>query len=215
MTYAPLNEQEMREAICETGKRLYDLFLVAGNDGNISVRLNDNEVLITPSGVSKGHMTPESLIKLTMDDTVISQPEGLKASSERRMHLAIYRHRPDVRAVVHAHPPTATGFSVAGIGIDRPFMAETVVRTGSIPVVPYAIPGGNELPDSIVPFLQDSASLLLGNHGVVSYAKTLQEALFGMEAVEVDARIYLTARQLGNVNYLTEEQIAALRARYL
>lgn len=130
------------------------------------------------------------------------------------MHLVIYQHRPDVRAVVHAHPPTATGFAVAGKGLEQPFLPEVVVRTGPTPLVPYTIPGGDELPLSLVPYLKNHDTLLIGNHGVVAYGKTLTEAHYNLETIELNARIYLTASQLGHVNYLDAEQVAALEARY-
>ena len=212
--YPAWDAEEMRQRICAVGRRLYDLFFVAGNDGNISVRLNADEILITPTNVSKGTMRPESLITISPQGELLDTPNGARPSSEYRMHLTIYRHRPDVRAVVHAHPPTATGFAVAGVGLDRPFLPEAVIRTGGTPLVPYTIPGGDELPQSIVPYLDGHQALLLGNHGAVAYAPTLTEALFGMETVELNARIYLTAHQLGHVNFLDEAQIAALRERY-
>lgn len=207
-------EWNLREEMCRAGRRLYDLFMVTSNDGNISVRLNDTELLITPSGVSKGFMRPEDMVKVTYSGDVISAKQGMKPSSESKMHLAIYRMRPDVRSVVHAHPPTATGFAVAGVALDRPFLPEVVVRTGPTPLVPYAIPGGDELPDAMAPYIVDHDTLLMGNHGVVAYGKTLTEALFNVETIELNARIYLTAHQLGNVNFLTDEQIAALQQRY-
>jgi L-fuculose-phosphate aldolase len=194
MTYEQWDAWELREQLVTVGRRLYDLFLVTGNDGNISVRLSDDELLITPSGVSKGFMKPETMVKLTPEGEVIEALAGYRPSSEFRMHLAIYAHRPDVRAVVHAHPPTATGFAVAGIALDKPFLPEVVVRTGPTPLVPYAIPGGDELPDSIVPFLAEHDTLLLGNHGVVAYCEKLQDALFNLETVEFNARIYQIGR---------------------
>ena len=208
------DEWNVRTEICEVGRRLYQHFFVAANDGNISVRLNEDEIIMTPTNVSKGFMNPEDMIKLSVDGRLIASRTGKSASSEHRMHLAIYKHRPDIRAVVHAHPPTATGLAVAGIGLDRPFLPETVVRTGPCPLVPYAIPGGDELPESIIPYLRDHVTLLLGNHGAVAYAPTLTEAAFNMESIELTARIYLAATQAGQINYLTEEQIAALHARY-
>ncbi len=208
------DEWNVRTEICEVGRRLYHHFFVAANDGNISVRLNEGEIIMTPTNVSKGFMNPEDMIKLAMDGRLIASRTGRSASSEHRMHLAIYRHRPDIRAVVHAHPPTATGLAVAGIGLDRPFLPETVVRTGPCPLVPYAIPGGDELPESIIPYLRDHITLLLGNHGAVAYAPTLTDAAFNMESIELNARIFLVASQMGQINYLNEAQIAALRARY-
>lgn len=213
-TWPEWDEWDARTEICKVGQRLYHHFFVAANDGNISVRLNEDEIIITPTNVSKGFMNPEDMIKLGMDGRLIASRTGRNASSERRMHLAIYKHRPDIRAVVHAHPPTATGLAVAGIGLDRPFLPETVVRTGPCPLVPYAIPGGDELPDSIIPYLRDHITLLLGNHGAVAYAPTLTDAAFNMESIELNARIFLVASQVGHINYLTEEQMAALRVRY-
>lgn len=214
MKYEAWDEWEIRRQICEAGQRLYDLFFVAGNDGNISVRLNDDEILVTPTNISKGHMRPEQMVTMAPDGSVLPCGPDVKPSSEYRMHLTIYEHRPDIRAVVHAHPPTATGFAVANVGLDKPFLPEVVVRTGPTALVPYAIPGGHELPASLTPFLRDHQSLLLGNHGVLTYAPTLIEALFAMETVELNARIYLSAYQLGGIKYLDDEQVAALRARY-
>lgn len=208
------DEWNVRTEICEIGRRLYHHLFVAANDGNISVRLNEEEIIITPTNVSKGFMNPEDMVKLSLDGRLIASRTGKNASSERRMHLAIYKHRPDIRAVVHAHPPTATGLAVAGIGLDKPFLPEIVVRTGPCPLVPYAIPGGDELPDSIIPYLRDHVTLLLGNHGAVAYAPTLIDAAFNMESIELNARIFLVASQVGHINYFDEGQIAALRTRY-
>ncbi len=204
----------MRRQICEVGRRLYQHFFVAANDGNISVRLNEREILMTPTNVSKADLKPESLVKLTPEGELIEAGNGERASSESRMHLAIYRERDDIRAVVHAHPPTATGFAVANFGLEQPFLPEVVVRTGATPVVPYTIPGGEELAESILPYIKDHVTLLLGNHGVVAYGPTLRDAMFNMETIELNARIYLTAYQLGHIKFLSEEDVEALRKRY-
>ncbi|MFC1959589.1 class II aldolase/adducin family protein [Chloroflexota bacterium] len=208
------DEWSIRKEMCRVGKRLYDLFLIAGNDGNISVKLPTDELLITPTGVSKGFLEPEDMIKTTMDGAIISANEGYKMSSEYRMHLIVYAHRPDVNSVVHAHPPTATGFSVAGMSLEEPFLPEVVVRTGPTPLVPYTIPGGDELPESLVPYLEGTGALLMGNHGVVAFSESLWEALWNLETVELNAKVFLTAKQLGNVNYLTSEDVQALETRY-
>ena len=142
-TWPEWDEWSVRTEICEVGQRLYHHFFVAANDGNISVRLNEDEVIITPTNFSKGFMAPEDIIKLTLDGRLIASHTGRDASSAHRMHLTIYEHRPDIRAVVHAHPPTATGLAVAGIGLDKPLLPETVARTGPCPPVPSAIPGGD------------------------------------------------------------------------
>lgn len=208
------NELELRQQICDAGHRLHDLFFGAGNDGNVSARLSSTEILITPTNVSKGSLKLEDLIKITPTGDILSAHHGLRPSSEGRMHLMIYKHRPDVQAVVHSHPPTATGFAVANIALDRPFLPESVVRTGPTPLVPYAIPGGDELPESLIPYIQDHLTLLLGNHGVVAYGPTVTEALWNMETVELNARIYLTALSLGNVRLLSSAEVAALQQRY-
>lgn len=212
--YPVWDEWDTREAIVEVGRKLYQHFFVAASDGNISVRINADEILMTPTNVSKGDMEPENIVKLAPDGRLISTRGGHQASSERRMHLAIYRERPEIRAVVHAHPPTATGFAVANIGLDQPFLPEVVVRTGPTPLVPYTIPGGEELPESIVPYLKDHTTLLLGNHGAVTYGTTLREALFNMETIELNARIYLVAHQLGRIKFLDDHEVEALRQRY-
>lgn len=215
MTEFPqFDEADMRRQICEVGQRLYQHFFVAANDGNISVRLNEREILVTPANVGKADLKPEMLVKVTPEGQQIEAANGWQASSESRMHLAIYRERSDIRAVVHAHPPTATGFAVANVSLDAPFLPEVVIRTGGTPVVPYAIPGGDELPESLVPYLQDHVALLLGNHGAVAFAPTLREAMWHMETIELNARIYLTAHQLGNVRFLNESEVDALRKRY-
>jgi L-fuculose-phosphate aldolase len=214
MSYELWDEWEMRAEMCEVGRRLYDLFFVAANDGNISVRLDENEILITPTGTSKGLVEQHSIAKINPQGEVIACGAGYKPSSELPLHLRIYERRPDIRAVVHAHPTTATGLAVAGVSLDRPFMPEMVVRLGEIPTVPYAIPGGEELPDSIESFVKDYDALLLANHGVLTYADTLTEALFRMETVELNARVYLTAQQLGRVNFLDDDQIKAVHERF-
>lgn len=214
MTYEVWDEAEYRHEICEVGKRLYNLFLIAGNDGNISVRLDDKRILVTPSGISKGRLKPEDMVIVSPDGELLAAAAGRVPSSEHRMHLIIYRNRPDIRAVVHAHPPTATGLAAAGVGLDHIFLPEAVIRTGPTPCVPYTIPGGNELPESLVPYLKDHDTLLLGNHGVVAYTDDLWEAQAFLETVELAARIFLAAKAAGVVNYLSEAQIAALYDRY-
>lgn len=214
MSYTPWDEYEYRRTICAVGKRLYDLFLIAGNDGNISVRLDEDRVLVTPSGISKGHLKPEDMVIVSLDGTLLSAAQGRVPSSEHRMHLVVYQNRPEIRAVVHAHPPTATGLAVAGVGLDRIFLPEAVVRTGPTPFVPYVIPGGDELPEALVPYVRENDTLLLGNHGVVAYAGGLWDAQAALETVELSAKMLLAAKAAGNVNYLSPEQVEALSERY-
>ena len=145
MSDAIRNEWKLREEICTVGMRLYDQLMVAGNDGNISVRLGDDEVLITPSGVSKGMLTPEMMIRMRCNGEIIDAPSGFKPSSERHIHLVVYENRPEIGAVIHAHPATATGMAVAGLSMEKPFLPEAIVRTGPVPLAPYTLPGGSEL----------------------------------------------------------------------
>jgi L-fuculose-phosphate aldolase len=214
MGYTRQDEFRLRQEICAVGKRLYELFLIAGNDGNISVRLGDDQILMTPSGISKGRMKPEDMVIVGPDGTLVQAMKGRVPSSEHRMHLEIYRRRADISAVVHAHPSTATGLAVAGVGLDQIFLPEAVIRTGATPLAPYTIPGGNELPESLIPFIADHDTLLIGNHGVVAYARELWDAQACLETVELTARIYLAARTAGNVNFLSPTEIEALRGRY-
>ena len=215
MQYKLWDEHFYRQEICAVGRRLYDLFFIAGNDGNISVRLDAERILVTPSGVSKGRMKPEDMVVVSVEGQVLAAAKGRVPSSEHLMHLKVYHHRPEIRAVVHAHPPTSTGLAIAGVGLDRIFLPESIVRTGATPVVPYVIGGGRELPESLVPYLMDHDTLLLANHGSVAYAADLWDAQANLETVELTARAWLTAKAAGNVNYLTDDQIAAVRERYL
>ena len=215
MSDAIQNEWKICEEICAVGKRLYDQLMVAGNDGNISVRVGDDEVLITPSGVSKGMLTPEMMIRLRCNGEIIEAPPGFKPSSERHIHLVVYENRPEIGAVIHAHPATATGMAVAGVSMEKPFLPEGIVRIGPVPLAPYTLPGGTELSDSLIPYLHIGQALLMGNHGVLAYDSTLWGAQANMETVELNARMLLAAMQFGNVNYLTDEDVAALTERYL
>ena len=135
-----VNEYEIKKQICEIGKRIYDKGMVAANDGNISVKLNDNEFLCTPTGVSKGFMTPEFICKVDRDGKVIQANKGFKPSSEIKMHMRVYKERPDVNSVVHAHPMYATGFAIAGIPLTQPIMPEAVIALGCVPIAEYGTP---------------------------------------------------------------------------
>jgi len=198
----------LKEDIVEVGRRIYNLGFVAANDGNISVRTGDNEILTTPTGVSKGFMTPDMIIKVDMAG---NQLEGeLKPSSELRLHLEVYRQRPDVRAVLHAHPPVATAFTVAGIPLDRPVLPEIVVSLGRIPTAKYATPSTEELPASIRPFLEKHDAILLENHGALTVGGDLFNALFKMEQIEHFAKISLYARLLGGERELPPDAVEKL-----
>ena len=208
--------QEEREAVCRVGRLLYDRGYVAANDSNISVKVADNRLLITPSGVSKGRMTPEMLLVTDMDGTVI---EGDRhPSSEGKMHLEVYRGRPDVNAVVHAHPPVATAFAVCRRGLETPYLSELVAGLGQVPcTTSFAMLSTEEVPESVRPYLADHNALLLANHGALAWGGDLWEAFDRLETVEHTAKIVLNAQLLGGGVPLTEaevERLQGLRGMY-
>ncbi|MCC6774354.1 MAG: class II aldolase/adducin family protein [Gemmatimonadaceae bacterium] len=194
-------------AVC---RRLYDRGLIAGPDGNVSVRVAPDRVLVTPAGLSKVDVQVEDLVELSLDGRHVRGDR--RASSEILMHLRIYQRRPDVQAVVHAHPPTATGFSVAGESLAACVLPEVIGQMGSVPLLPYATPGTSELADSFDPFVEHHDAFLMANHGATTIGPTLTIAHQRMESLEHSARILLTARLLGNVNTLTPAQVETLIA---
>lgn len=203
-------EQKLREQICDIGKNLWTLGFVAANDGNISVRLADGSILTTPTGMSKKNMKPEMLIRMSIDNEILECPEGYRPSSEFKMHLACYRNRHDVMAVVHAHPPTATGFAVAHKPLDNYAMSEAAVCLGSVPVAPFATPSTDEVPNSIIPYLPYHDAIMLANHGVITMGINLTEAYYRMETVEHYAKVSLVAEQLGGPVEIPQDKIPAL-----
>ena len=202
-------EERIRAEIVEVGRRLHERGYVAANDGNISVRLDDKRLLTTPTGVSKGFMTPDMMVMTDMRSTQLAGDR--KASSELLMHLAVYEQRPEIRAVVHAHPPTATGFAVAGIPLDRAVLAEVVVTLGSIPIAGYGTPSTAELADAVRKDIATYDGLLLANHGALTIAQELFAAYYRMETVEHFARISLVARLLGRERVLSREEVLRLQ----
>jgi L-fuculose-phosphate aldolase len=205
-----MNESKTVRQILAIGKRMWDRGLVAANDGNISVRTGDNELLTTATGVSKGDMTPEMILKVDMDGNVLSRNSGFRPSSEVRMHIQAYRQREDVGAVVHAHPPFSTGFAVAGIPLDKLILPEAVLNLGAVYIAPYGTPSTQEIPESIRPLIEKSDAVLLANHGALTLGADLASAYFRMETMEHVAHIYHRALQLGNVNSLPREQVEKL-----
>ena len=205
---AKLGEPGIHEEICWIGRKLYEFGFVAGCDGNISVRTGRNTVLATPTGISKGMMAPGDLVTVDMNG---HQTDGHRQpSSELGMHLLFYRMRPDVRAVVHAHPPTATGFAAAGLALDEPLVAEVVVTFGSIPLARYGMPGTSDLADSLSPLVPAHDAILMAHHGVVTCGPDLLNAFMKMEKVEHYAKIVAVARQLGPTQPLSEEDVRKL-----
>ena len=208
-------EAEHRRDICAVGRWIHDSGFVASTDGNISVRLGPDRILITPTSMSKAMMNPEDLVIIDLDGKRVS---GLrKPSTELGMHLRIYRLRPEINAVCHAHPPTATGYAAAGIPLDKPILCELVIALGSIPVARYATPGTSELGASIEPYVHDHDAILLANHGVVTYGPDLLTAFLRMETTEHFAQVSLVTERLGKQVILSGadvEKLVAARARY-
>ena len=209
------NDERLRADIVEVGRRLHDRGFVASNDGNVSVRIGEDRLVTTPTGVSKGFMTPDMMVTTDLSGRKLAGDR--EPSSELLMHLAVYEHRPEVRAVVHAHPPTATGFAVAGIALDRAVLAEVVCTLGSIPIADYGTPSTSELADAVRRHIRAHDGLLLANHGALTVADELFAAYYKMETVEHFARISLVARQLGREHLLSREEVdrlQGLRDRY-
>jgi len=182
---------------------------VAATDGNVSVRLPGGNILITGSGINKGLVTERDIVEVTPDGKVVSGKRSV--STEIGMHLFIYRERPDIHAVVHAHPPTATGFAVARVALDESLLPEVIVNLGAIPLASYATPSTDEVARSIAPHVKKVQAILLANHGVVTYGHDLLDAFFKMEKVEHAAQIAFVARVLGGAVPLTAEELQKLR----
>lgn len=204
------DERTLREEICEIGRRMYARRMVAANDGNLSVRLSKKEILCTPTGVSKGFMKPEQLCKIDLSGKVLEAAEGFGPSSEVKMHLRVYQKRPDIMAVVHAHPIFATSFAVMGRALESPIMPEVIVNFGKVPLAPYGTPSTSEIPDSIEPYLTDYEAILLESHGALTWAKDLTAAYMKMESVEFYAELLYRTTQLGGPRELSEEKIGRL-----
>ncbi len=214
MTARPPAATAARRAVVRVCQRLYERGLIAGQDGNVSVRLRDSGgagfVLVTPAGVSKVDVRAQDLVILSLDGKKVGGRS--KASSEVQVHLAAYSARPDVDAVIHAHPPTATGFAVAGIPLDYDALAEMVYNVGRVPTVPYGAPGSREVAELVAGALDNADVVLMANHGAVAVGPTLAIAHQRMESLEHAARILLVARQLGRVTRLTRSDVRALES---
>ena len=204
------NEYEVKQRICEIGKRIYNRNMVAANDGNISVKLNEEEFLCTPTGVSKGFMTPEYICKVDAQGNLIEANDGFRPSSEIKMHMRVYEKRPDVGAVVHAHPVFATSFAIAGIPLKQPIMPEAVITLGWVPIAPYGTPSTEEIPDAVEPFLDKFDAVLLENHGALTWSTDLIAAYMKMESVEFYAELLYRSRMLGGPKEFNQDQIEKL-----
>ncbi len=208
-------EKEYRQDIVDVGKLVYQKGWVAANDGNVSVRLENNRILCTCTGISKGMMTPDDLIVCDLDGNKL---EGSRErTTEIAMHLTIYQMRPDIMSVVHAHPPVATGFAVAGRPLTQALLPEVIIGLGCVPLAEYGLPGTPALTEGMLPYIPKYDAILMGNHGCVCYGEDVYKAFFKMETVEHFARIALVAELLGGPKVLPKEEVDKLfdsRTRY-
>lgn len=203
-----INDRKLKELICEIGRRVYNKGFAAANDGNISIRVGENEVLCSPTMICKGFMTPDDICAVDMEGGQIAGKR--KRTSEVLLHLAIMKNRPDVKAVVHCHPPHATAFAVAREPIPQCILPEIEVFMGEVPIAPYETPGGHPFANTVVPFLKGTNTIILTNHGTVSFGANLEEAYWKTEILDAYCRILLLAKQLGRVEYLNEQKSVEL-----
>ncbi|QYO67262.1 class II aldolase/adducin family protein [Leptolyngbya sp. 7M] len=202
-----MDELQARKLIVEIGKLLYERSYVVSSDGNVSIRLDENTVLATPTMTCKGRMTEDSLALTDMDGKPLSDK---RASSELAMHLLIYKMRPDVKAVCHAHPPHGTAFAVAGLAIDKPILSEVILTLGCVPLTSYGTPSTNELTEAMKPYVEHHNALLMANHGAVAYGDDLWQAFDRLETLEHTAKIAILAKALGGANDLPPDAIEKL-----
>ena len=203
-------EQEIKELMCDIGRRVYNRGMVAANDGNFSVKLNEEEILCTPTGVSKGLMTPEYICKVNRKGEVLEANGSFRPSSEIRMHLRVYDKRPDVGAVVHAHPSFATSFAIAGIPLKQPIMPEAVIALGEVPIAEYGTPSTDEIPDRLEKYLPYYDAVLLESHGALTWSSDLLAAYMKMESLEFYAELLYKATMLGGAKEFDQEQVTKL-----
>ncbi len=202
------SERQHREDIVRFGRMIHDKGFVAATDGNLSVRLDHDTVLSTPPGMSKGMMEPEDLVVVDMQGKRVMGRRNV--SSEVAMHLLIYRQRPDVKGIVHAHPPTATGYAACGLPLNQALVSEIVLALGCIPVARYGTPGTPELTQALEPLIPQYDAILMANHGVVTYGEDLLKAYMKMETVEHFAKIALVSHLLGRPQLLSDEDVGKL-----
>lgn len=203
-----MNVHKIKQEICEIGDRIYKKGFAAANDGNISYRISENEVVCTPTGISKGFMKPDDLC---MVDMTGKQTSGRrKATSEIKLHLAIMKERPELKSVVHCHPPHATAFGIAREPVPQCVLPEVEIFLGDVPVAKYDIPGSQDFANTILPFVKKSNVIILANHGTVSYGDTVEKAYWATEILDAYCRMLILARSLGKVNYFTEPEAQGL-----
>ena len=205
-----INIHKMKQEICEIGRRIYNKGFAAANDGNISIRFNQNEILCTPTGHSKGFLNPDDICTVDMDG---NQTAGRKKrSSEALLHIEIFKARTDVKSVVHCHPPHATAFAIAHEPIPQCVLPEVEVFLGDIPITQYETPGGKEFAETILPFVARTNVIVLANHGTVSYGEDVEKAYFLTEILDAYCRMLILSKQLGGVHDFSEEKERELLA---
>lgn len=209
------NTHRLKQDICEIGRRIYAKGFAAANDGNITVRIGENEVLCTPTMHCKGFLKPEDICTIDMTG---KQLAGIKKrSSEALLHLEIYRQRPDVKSVVHCHPPHACAFAIAREPIPQCILPEVEVFLGDVPITKYETPGGQGFADTVIPFVQKTNVIILANHGTVSYGENVERAYWWTEILDAYCRMLLLSKQLGRVNYFDEKkerELLELKAKW-
>lgn len=209
--------EDIKEQMCDVCHKMWQLGWVAANDGNVSVKLEDGTFLATPTGISKSFITPEKIVHIDKEGTIIEANGNYRPSSEIKMHLRCYQEREDVGAVLHAHPPVATGYAVANVPLDEYSMIETVIAIGSIPVTPYGTPSTYEVPEAIAPYLGEHDVVLLQNHGALSVGADLLTAYYRMETLELFAKISLNAHLLGGAQEISKpniDKLISMRSSY-
>lgn len=203
-------EENIRKQICDICFKMWQQGWVASNDGNVSVKLDEDTFLATPTGISKSFMEPDKLVKINRKGEIIEALEGYRPSSEIKMHIRCYDERADVGAVVHAHPPTATGFALAHKALDTYSLIECIVSIGAVPIAPYGTPSTNEVPESIAPLLPKHDVILLENHGALTVGADLITAYYRMETLELWAKTSFVAQMLGGEKEISRENIDRL-----
>ncbi len=205
-----MNEQNIRAQICDICHKMWQLGWVAANDGNVTVKLDEDTFLATPTGISKSFMEPDKLVKINGKGEILEALEGYRPSSEIKMHLRCYQERADVGAVVHAHPPTATGFALAHKPLDTYSLIECVIAIGAVPIAPYGTPSTDEVPESIAPLLPKHDVILLENHGALTVGSDLTTAYYRMETLELWAKTSFVAQMLGGEKEISRGNIDRL-----
>jgi L-fuculose-phosphate aldolase len=202
------DEQKIKQEICEIGDRLYKKGFAAANDGNISYRMDDNRVVCTPTQVSKGFMKPDDLCVVDMEGNQIGG--HLPCTSEVFIHLTIMKKRPEIKSVLHCHPPHATAFGISGEPVPQGVLPEVELFLGNVPIAKYCNPGGQEFADTILPFVDKTNVIILANHGVISFGDTVERAYWWTEILDAYCRILMLSRDLGRVNYFSQKEMTDL-----